>query len=71
MSEQEAQEPSKCYTALRALLAAPGDNGTKYKQSTAAAFIVGAGQAAREAVPALHKLGLAPIFILHYDSGEM
>lgn len=70
MTDQQ-DAPSKCYSQLRALLAASSDNGTKYKQDSAAAFIVGAGPEAREAVPALHALGLAPIFILHYDSGEM
>lgn len=64
-------QPSSCYVQLRNLLAGPETSGVKYKSGTAAAFIVGAGPAAREAVPALHQLGLSPIFILHYDSGEM
>jgi hypothetical protein len=63
---------SKCYDQLQDLLQVDREgDGTSFKENTAAGFIVGAGRAAREAVPAMHKLGLSPIFILHYDSGEM
>lgn len=71
MTEEAHASPSKCYEQLRKLLGNNEDSGTSFKPDSAAGFIVGAGDAAREAVPALHKLGLSPIFILHYDSREM
>ena len=71
MSEEVDASPSRCYEQLRELLGNNNDNGTAFKPDAAAGFIVGAGDAAREVVPALHKLGLSPIFVLHYDSGEM
>lgn len=65
------RQSQDCYEQLRDLLGNNQDSSSSFKKDTAAGFVVGAGAAAREAVPALNKLGLSPIFILHYDSGEM
>lgn len=71
MTSSTGNDTKDCYGQLRDLLGNSQENSTSFKKDTAAGFIVGAGSAAREAVPALDKLGLNPIFILHYDSGEM